>query len=196
MKGVVLIAGKEIREGMRNRWVVAATLLLATLALTLAFLGAAPAGRVGAGALEVVVVSLSSLSIFLLPLIALLISHDAIVGEMERGTMLLLLSYPLARWQVVLGKFVGHVAILATATTPVGPDETAGELEARLAELGVPVVEEALALFETWDGTDMLGRWQDPAAVTKAPSAFTTRSGASTPGRGPTRSGSARAARR
>ena len=116
MKGVVLIAGKEIREGMRNRWVVAATLLLATLALTLAFLGAAPAGRVGAGALEVVVVSLSSLSIFLLPLIALLISHDAIVGEMERGTMLLLLSYPLARWQVVLGKFVGHVAILATAT--------------------------------------------------------------------------------
>ena len=116
MKGVVLIAGKEIREGLRNRWVVAATLLLATLALTLAFLGAAPAGRVGAGALEVVVVSLSSLSIFLLPLIALLISHDAIVGEMERGTMLLLLSYPLARWQVLLGKFVGHVAILAVAT--------------------------------------------------------------------------------
>jgi Cu-processing system permease protein len=96
--------------------VVAATLLLATLALTLTFLGAAPAGRVGAGALEVVVVSLSSLSIFLLPLIALLISHDAIVGEMERGTMLLLLSYPLARWQVVLGKFLGQVAILALAT--------------------------------------------------------------------------------
>ena len=116
MKGLLLVAGKEIREGMRNRWVVAATLLLAALALTLAFLGAAPAGRVGAGALEVVVVSLSSLSIFLLPLIALLISHDAIVGEMERGTMLLLLSYPLSRWQVVLGKFLGHVAILGAAT--------------------------------------------------------------------------------
>ena len=56
MKGVLLIAGKEVREGIRNRWVVAATLLLATLALTLTFLGAAPAGRVGAGALEVVVV--------------------------------------------------------------------------------------------------------------------------------------------
>ena len=116
MKALLLVAGKEIREGMRNRWVVAATLLLATLALTLAFLGAAPAGRVGAGALEVVVVSLSSLSIFLLPLIALLISHDAIVGEMERGTMLLLLTYPLRRWQVVIGKFLGHVAILGAAT--------------------------------------------------------------------------------
>ena len=52
----------------------------------------------------------------LLPLIALLISHDAIVGEMERGTMLLLLTYPLSRWQVVLGKFLGHVAILGGAT--------------------------------------------------------------------------------
>ena len=51
-----------------------------------------------------------------MPLIALLISHDAIVGEMERGTMLLLLSYPVARWQVLLGKFLGHLAILAFAT--------------------------------------------------------------------------------
>jgi Cu-processing system permease protein len=50
-----------------------------------------------------------------LPLIALLISHDAIVGEIERGTMLLLLSYPVGRWQVLLGKFVGHLAILAFA---------------------------------------------------------------------------------
>lgn len=116
MNTVLIVAAKEIREGLRNRWVLAATLLLAALALTLTFLGSAPTGNVGAGALEVVVVSLSSLSVFLVPLIALLISHDAIVGESERGTMLLLLSYPLARWQVVAGKFVGHLAILAFAT--------------------------------------------------------------------------------
>jgi Cu-processing system permease protein len=64
----------------------------------------------------VVIVSLSSLTIFLVPLIALLISHDAIVGEMERGTMLLLLSYPIGRWQVIIGKFIGHLAILSFAT--------------------------------------------------------------------------------
>lgn len=116
MKAVLLVAGKEVLEGTRNRWVLAATLLLASLALTLVFLGSAPAGRVGAGALEVVVVSLSSLSVFLLPLIALLLSHDAIVGEIERGTLLLLLTYPLRRWQVLLGKFLGQVAILSLAT--------------------------------------------------------------------------------
>jgi Cu-processing system permease protein len=96
--------------------VLATTILLAALALTLTFLGSAPTGTVGVRALDVVIVSLSSLTIFLVPLIALLISHEAIVGEMERGTMLLLLSYPVGRWQVLLGKFVGHLAILAFAT--------------------------------------------------------------------------------
>ena len=116
MKNILILARKEIQEGLRNRWVLATTLLLAALALTLTFLGSAPTGNIGAGALDVVIVSLSSLTIFLVPLIALLISHDAIVGEMERGTMLLLLSYPVGRWQVILGKFVGHLAILSFAT--------------------------------------------------------------------------------
>ena len=116
MRQVSLIAAKERRDGLRNRWVLALTALLTVFALTLAFVGAAPTGTVKAGALAVTVVSLSSLSIFLLPLIALLLSFDAIVGELERGTLGLLLAYPVARWQVVLGKFAGHVGILAIAT--------------------------------------------------------------------------------
>jgi Cu-processing system permease protein len=116
MKTILLLSTKEVREGLRNRWVVAATGLLAALALTLTFLGSAPTGTVGAGALDVVVISLASLTIFIVPLIALLISHDAIVGEIERGTMTLLLSYPVRRRQVLVGKFLGHLAILAFAT--------------------------------------------------------------------------------
>jgi Cu-processing system permease protein len=116
MKNVIIIASKEIREGLRNRWVLATTLLLGALALTLSFLGSAPTGNVGTDQLDVVIVSLSSLTIFLVPLIALLLSHDAIVGEMERGTMLLLLSYPVGRNQMILGKFLGHIAILSFAT--------------------------------------------------------------------------------
>lgn len=117
MHTMLIIAGKELRESLRNRWVVATTLLMAALALTLAFLGAAPTGTVGVGRLEVTIVSLSSLTIFLLPLIALLLSFDAVVGEIDRGTMTLLLSYPVARGQVLLGKFLGHAAVIAIATT-------------------------------------------------------------------------------
>ena len=116
MKQVFIIMGKEWRDGMRNRWVLATTALLAALALTLAFLGSAPTGAVKTGALAVTIVSLSSLTIFLIPLIALLLSYDAICGEIDRGTMALLLSYPVARWQVLFGKFFGHLAILAFAT--------------------------------------------------------------------------------
>jgi Cu-processing system permease protein len=116
VRNVLLIAGKEVQESLRNRWVLATTLLLAALALTLTLLGSAPTGSVGVRPLDVIIVSLSSLSVFLLPLIALLISHDAIVGEVERGTMSLLLSYPVGRWQVLLGKFAGHVGVLAFAT--------------------------------------------------------------------------------
>lgn len=115
MNAVLTIAAKEFRDGLRNRWVVAATLLLAGLALALAFLGSAPTGAVGASPLAVTVVSLASLSIFLIPLIALMLAFDALVGEIERGTMMLLLSYPVARWQVLVGKFLGHGALLALA---------------------------------------------------------------------------------
>ncbi len=117
MRQIAIIAAKELRDGLRNRWVVAITLLLAAFSLTLAFLGAAPTGVVKVSPLAVTIVSLSSLTVFLLPLIALLLSYDAIVGEIDRGTMGLLLAYPVTRWQVVLGKFLGHCTILAIATT-------------------------------------------------------------------------------
>lgn len=110
------VALQEIRVGLRNRWVVATTLLLAALSLSLVLLGSAPTGVVKADPLAVVVVSLASLTIFLVPLIALLLSFDAIVGEQERGTLMLLLSYPVSRWQVVVGKALGQVCILGIAT--------------------------------------------------------------------------------
>lgn len=116
MSPLLVVAGKELRDGMRNRWVLAATSLLGALALGLAFLGSAPTGTVGVPPLAVTVVSLASLSAFLVPLIALLLSFDAIVGEHERGTLLLLLAYPVSRWQVLAGKFLGHVIILCIAT--------------------------------------------------------------------------------
>ncbi|NIV74095.1 MAG: ABC transporter permease subunit, partial [Gammaproteobacteria bacterium] len=74
-----------------------------------------PTGTVSANALSVSVASLSSLSVYLLPLIALMLAFPALVGELERGTLLLLLTYPVARWQIVVGKFTGHLAILLLA---------------------------------------------------------------------------------
>jgi Cu-processing system permease protein len=151
MNALLVIAVKEFRDGFRNRWVGAITLLMAGLALTLTLLGSAPTGNVGVSPLSVVVVSLSSLTIFLVPLIALLISYDAIAGETERGTMGLLLSYPVARWQVVGGKFLGHAAILAVATV-IGY----GAAGAALAFGGEEVEPGAWLAFASMVGTSVL----------------------------------------
>ncbi|MDD9991771.1 MAG: ABC transporter permease subunit [Rhodospirillales bacterium] len=116
MTAVAAIAGHEVLAGIRNRWMLAATLLLGVLALTLAFVGSTPAGPVAASRLAITVVSLSSLSVFLVPLIGLLVSYDTLVGEIERGTMPLLMTHPVTRLRIVLGKFAGQVTILAIAT--------------------------------------------------------------------------------
>lgn len=116
MSAVAVIAGREVLAGVRNRWMLAATLLLGALALILTFVGSSPVGAVDATRLSITVVSLSSLSVFLVPLIGLLVSYDTLVGEIERGTMPLLMTCPVTRWRIVLGKFAGQVAILAVAT--------------------------------------------------------------------------------
>ncbi len=59
--------------------------------------------------------------------------------------------------------------IIATRQTPIGKEETAGELEERLARLGVGATLEAVELLTQWDGVTEIGERQDPSKVTKAP---------------------------
>lgn len=116
MNAILTLAGKEFRDGLRNRWVLAIASILATLAVGIAWFGAAASGGLGIASLATTLVSLSTLAVFLIPLIALLLAYDAVVGEHEAGTLLLLLTYPLSRTQLLLGKFLGHALILAAAT--------------------------------------------------------------------------------
>jgi Cu-processing system permease protein len=115
MFNIWVLVKKEIRDGYRNRWIAVMTLIMAGFALVLAFLGSAPVGSTAISPLAVTVVSLSSLGIFFIPLIALLLSYDSIVGEEERGTLTLLLAYPITRSAIALGKFLGQFSILAFA---------------------------------------------------------------------------------
>ena len=115
MKALWILAQKEVRDGLRNRWVAVSILLLTALSLAMYFLGSAATGSTKVDSLAITLVNLVSLSVYLLPLIALMLSFDALVGEFERGTMLLLAAYPIARWQIVAGKFLGHMLILLLA---------------------------------------------------------------------------------
>jgi len=117
MRRILSTAGIEFRIALRNRWVAIATGLMVLFALVLAAAGAAPTGDVGVDRLSVTVVSLTSLAVYLVPLLALLMSFDAVAGEVERGTLPLLLTYPVSRARVLAGKLLAHVVILGIAVT-------------------------------------------------------------------------------
>lgn len=116
MHAIYCIAQKELKDGLRNRWIIAITLIFALLSIGISWFGAAASGVVGFTSIPNTIVSLASLAVFIIPLISLLLSYDAIVGEDEDGTLLLLLTYPISRMQLLLGKLLGHTLILGIAT--------------------------------------------------------------------------------
>lgn len=112
MHAIWCVAQKELNDGLRNRWIIAITVMFALLSGGISWFGAAASGAIGFTTIGHTIASLSSLAVFLVPLIALLLAYDAIVGEDEDGTLLLLLTYPLTKTQLLLGKLTGHGLIL------------------------------------------------------------------------------------
>ena len=97
MTRVMAGAGSEIRIAMRNRWVAIAVAMMALFALVLSAAGSAPTGQIGADKLSVTVASLTSLAVYLVPLLALLMSFVTVAGE------------------ILAGKFLAHLAVLGIA---------------------------------------------------------------------------------
>lgn len=115
MTRVLAISAAEFRTALRNRWVLTATAMMTLFALALTFAGSAPTGVLGVDLLTVSVASMTTLAVYLAPFLALMIAFDAVAGEVERGTMGLVLTYPLSRGELLLGKFAAHLAVLAIA---------------------------------------------------------------------------------
>ncbi|PHP67709.1 nitrous oxidase accessory protein [Zhengella mangrovi] len=111
---VLAVAATEFRMAARNRWVFLSTLVFLLFSLALSFPG------VGAAAMKADVLTLASaalatLAVYLVPLIALLLAYDSFAGEVERGTLALILATPVRRGELVAGKFLGLFGVLAIA---------------------------------------------------------------------------------
>lgn len=115
IRRILATASVEFRIALRNRWVAIAIALMVVFSLVLSAAGSAPTGELGVDRLSVTVASLTSLSVYLVPLVALLMSFDAVAGEVERGTLPLLLTYPAARTEILAGKGLAHLAVLTLA---------------------------------------------------------------------------------
>jgi len=105
----------ELLERTRDRWVLVISLLFALLATGVSLYGRSAEVDVA----RLTGPSLVTLTALLVPLVAMVLSHDAIVGERERNTLGLLLSLPVSRFEVVFAKFVGR-ALALTASVGLG----------------------------------------------------------------------------
>jgi Cu-processing system permease protein len=117
IRRLATIAAQEFRLARRNLWVVLATVALALFAIALGFLGAGQGAALKADVLGLTAASLATLSVYLIPLIALLMSYDALSGEVERGTLALTLATPVRRWELFVAKFAAQTLAVGVAVT-------------------------------------------------------------------------------
>ncbi|NKF51930.1 ABC transporter permease subunit [Shewanella sp. WXL01] len=112
---IATVARKELMDCIRNRWLLVIFCLFTLMSLSVSFTGSVVTGSLAIPPLNSVITSLSTLSVFIIPLAAIMLSYDAFVGEEEAGTMLLLLSLPINRTDLLLGKLVAHGGVLSVA---------------------------------------------------------------------------------
>ena len=112
---IALVARKEVRDALRNRWFLLYAAGFAVLALALARLSLGDGSAAGFSGFGRTAASLVNLVILIVPLMGLTLGAGSLAGERERGTLATLLAQPLTRREVLLGKFVGLALALSAA---------------------------------------------------------------------------------
>ncbi len=115
LKAVYSVAKKEFADNVRSKWIVALIIIFAVMTLLASYLAGAAAGQ-ALGSLEVTVVTLISMAVMLVPIIAVMLGYASISGECESGSMGILLSYPLRRVEVLAGKILGLGLVIVVST--------------------------------------------------------------------------------
>lgn len=117
MSAITAVMKKEVRDAFSNWWLLLYGGLFTLLALGLSYLGQKNLGSLGFENFSRTTASLLNLCLLLAPLIALSLGAGAIAGERDRGALTYLLSQPLERRELLLGKFAGLFASIGLATT-------------------------------------------------------------------------------
>ncbi|MBN2603449.1 MAG: ABC transporter permease [Candidatus Thermoplasmatota archaeon] len=114
---VSIIARKEIMDNVRNFWIILITIIFAILTVAMSAFGAYFSE--GWQDLGMTIALMMSIVQLLVPIIALMLGYAAIVGEIEKGSMNTLVSLPVKRIEIILGKFLG-LGIVLTFSIVVG----------------------------------------------------------------------------
>lgn len=107
LRPTLLIARRELRAGVRARWFAVGAVSMALLAIAVATLGMAGAGRWGVSAIDRTTAALLNLVLLFVPLLTLPLGAGSFAGEAEEGTLAYLIAQPVTRAEVFCGKLLG-----------------------------------------------------------------------------------------
>lgn len=119
LRVIASIAAREIKDALRNRWLVAFAVCFALLSGALALLTRSAAGDAGTAGFGRTAAGLINLVMVLVPLMSMTAAASSIAGERERGMLTFLLAQPVSLTQVILGKFIG-LSLAVTAAVLLG----------------------------------------------------------------------------
>ena len=112
-KGMLTVVKKEFIDSVRNKWIIAVTIIFVSLALLVSYFGSAlRLGETGFQGFLVTIVLIMAISVLLVTMIALMLGYGAIATERERGSLDLLLTMPITRTEAVISKFIGLATVL------------------------------------------------------------------------------------
>ena len=115
-KSVYSIAKKEFLDNIRNKWIIVLTILLFLLVIVFSYLaGGQDIGEGALGNMQNTVFGLLGISSILIPLIAIILGFSTISGEAESGALSVVLSYPVTRFEILLGKLLGLGSVIIIA---------------------------------------------------------------------------------
>lgn len=110
-----VIGRRELRDALRNKWLIFFALGFAVLALALSGASIASAGYGGLGGFGRTAASLINALLLFVPLLGLTVGAAVLPRERERGTLAYLLAQPVSRAEVFFGLVAGNVAAVLIA---------------------------------------------------------------------------------
>jgi Cu-processing system permease protein len=113
------IARRELREALRNKWLVGFTIGFAVLSLALSRTSLASAGYAGLGGFGRTAASLVNALLLFVPLLGLSVGAGVIAGDRERGSLFYLQAQPVSNIEIFAGKALG-VSLGAGAALSLG----------------------------------------------------------------------------
>jgi Cu-processing system permease protein len=114
---VLVLARKELRDSLRDRWFWMYAAAFAILAFAITSVAGSDAGTIGVAGWGRTAASLVALVQLVVPLMGLTIGARSIAGQRERGTLTLVLSHPVNTTEVFSGIFLGNAAAILAAVS-------------------------------------------------------------------------------